>query len=199
MYRGHKSIPAWVFILIFLFGCNENTPLKGQSKKDQPVSSESERKFQELQGNDELTDEDWRELEALPPEVLGGAYLTQTKLHCGTIPVKSREAGAGKDYLGCAVVTNNGKLLKFKGNLRKWDLTRAGKRIQHREVPLDERSMITAAFEVNVVDMNLGIDTSLTVVGAGNQSVQYAPVPIMREPLFNGLAKNGVPVGTGGL
>ena len=78
--------------IIFLPSCNEGIQLTGESGKDSKHQLQpNDVNIQDsAPNNGELSANDQFELEALPPEVIGGAHLTQTTLRCGRVTIASQ-------------------------------------------------------------------------------------------------------------
>jgi hypothetical protein len=119
-------------------------------------------------------------LAPLPPQIVGGAFLT-TQLLCGEVEVPDLKLNRDEAAFGCMIVDGNEQPVRLHQNRKEWQLVQheLGLMVQaiaYRELPLHIDSPFAALFIVPRSSLQAGIQTSVTITGKKAQQIKYAPV-----------------------
>lgn len=167
--RVNLALAVASLCLIFL-SCNASTDIMGTNGAGEHTPQLADKK---LNSQDQAADNDFEEdLESLPPELIGGTYLTS--MICDELTPSNISLPKHLATYGCGFFRKDNNTAIKVGNIKQdWTLKSRGQDIPHKILNISSASKVSAAFLVRKSDLLNGISASVKLEGKDGKTGSF--------------------------
>jgi hypothetical protein len=163
----------WSLAMAYLLtSCNSGTDLNGESQANKNIPKVTEQQSSSEKDLNSSDAELERELDSMPPELIGGTYLTE--MRCGRLKETGNSLPQGYALCGCGFYRKDTNQPVKVGKLRQeWTLTNNGRVISHEQLAVPSSSNLVSAFVVKDSDLNAGLDLNVSLSDKNGVSASF--------------------------